>query len=381
MNIRGANEFCHECWFDTVTCGATRGSLVHSTFIHLRFSSGIYASSIIFGGKSRLCALQDMGCSSSKVAQKPPIEVRPTTSRDGEGGATAEECRPALPTLEELLRATDESERSKSDKSRQRGHGDAAEGETIVDESGLTMRTPRRPSDRSLHVAAKSGDLSLVQDILSCTFSSSKPDFIDKDVLNQEDTEGAKSKQNSTSNPPGVEIDEVGMWGNTPLLVATQYAHSEIALALMEKGADVRAANERGATPLLYACAEGTADVVRALLEKGAEVDPPAAAIHHPGVHDSQTTELTPLISAAIGGHTELVRVLVESGAVVERRIANGSSGKTGEAVPAGSTSCEDGEEMSALTGAARYGHTDTVFLLIDNGANLLSRVSKYVAN
>ncbi|CAM9266505.1 unnamed protein product, partial [Laminaria digitata] len=56
------------------------------------------------------------------------------------------------------------------------------------------------------------------------------------------------------------------MWGNTPLLVATQYAHPQVALALIRGGANGCLENERQATALHYSCAEGLIDVSRALL-------------------------------------------------------------------------------------------------------------------
>lgn len=328
-----------------------------------------------------------MGCRSSKVGQVPSVEDKPgsvteitATKADakGESIASAEESRPAQPIS--IVHTTDSPKGSDLDFSHQNGEGEAAGGETMVDESGLVMRTPRRPSQHSLHAAAKSGDLLLVKDLLSMTCSASRPGTVDSTL---DEGRGPTGSTALPGNPSGVDIDEMGMWGNTPLLVATQYGNAEIALALVENGADVRALNERGATPLLYACVEGTSDVALALLDKGADVDPPVAAVHHSGVQGGRTVKLTPLISAAVAGHIDIVRMLMDSGAMVDRKIVGnpitscGSKGLGREGESSGDACCEDGvtEGMSALTAAARYGHTETVLLLVDNGANLLARV------
>lgn len=330
-----------------------------------------------------------MGCRSSKVGQVPSVEDKPGTVTEitatkadaaGESVASAEESRPAQPIVGAIVHNADSPNEGDLDLSQQHGQGKAVGGETTVDESGLVMRTPRRPSHHNLHAAAKSGDLSLVKDLLLMTFSASKPGTVDS-ALNEE-----RSATDSTTlpgNPSGVDIDEVGMWGNTPLLVATQYGNAEIALVLIKNGADVRASNERGATSLLYACVENTSDVALVLLDKGADIDPPVAAVHHSGVQGGRTVKLTPLVAAAVAGHTDIVRILVDSGAMVDRRIVENPSTSGGSKVlsrerePIGDACCEDGvtEGMSALTAAARYGHTETVLLLVDNGANLLARV------
>lgn len=320
-----------------------------------------------------------MGCNSSKVGQKPlePSDVpKPTLLDRYPLGKDAEESRPAAPTttpLKILVPKPSTLKRSDGLRLPQQLEEDT-EGETVVDESGLIMRTPRRPSARSLHVAAKSGDLSLVQDLLNLALSaSSRPGAAADVTLIQDNLQGHRTAPNT---PAAIDIDERGMWGNTPLLVAMQYAHEKVALAFVENGADVCAANERGATALLYACSEGCVDVGRALIERGADVDPPVAVVHHPGVDGGRTAKMTPLVSAAIGGHNELVRSLVENGATVDRRV-NLSSDTEGGAGDAEGFSCEDSAGTSALMEAARHGHTLTCLLLVDSGARLLARVRK----
>lgn len=358
-----------------------------------------------------------MGCTSSKVQQKPPEEQRPpdedasckesiNSGRGGAGGE-AEESRPASPVAVLELNTTraSQSERplppplprlSTLSLATQLLAADGVEvgGETITDESGLQMRTPRLHSDRGLHFAAKSGDLPLVHKLLS------KGDRIvdsiiegaasdDDDTTTTTTTEATtatngkgKGKgvlspagtQGTAPNSPSTDLDERGMWGNTPLLVATQYAHPQVALALIRGGANGCLQNERQATALHYSCAEGLTDVSRALLliDKRVEVDPPAAMVHHPGVGGGRTVPVTPLSAAATGGHTELVQLLVGHGAQVDRKVLLRRA--DGE-LRGGGSSCADGKGWSALTGAARFGHTETCLVLIEHGASFMVEV------
>ena len=84
------------------------------------------------------------------------------------------------------------------------------------------------------------------------------------------------------------QLDNIQMWndarvvdegtGETPLLAACAAGSFEICEALINAGADVRAADKDGNTPLLAACGEGSfglsgnSDVVRLLMKAGADV-------------------------------------------------------------------------------------------------------------
>lgn len=328
-----------------------------------------------------------MGCTHSKVGQVPPdngISIRDSkaaeasTANDAGGGsaAAAEQSRPALPVVRSTLQL---EAKGKAAGTRQHGRCtkqakkmEEVEGETITDESGLQMRTPRSSSDRGLHFAAKRGDVSLVQHLLG----NSGGNALQASDGNVAEGQNFTFSKDTAPNTPSADINERGMWGNTPLLVATQYAHARVALELIQAGADTFAENERRATALHYSCAEGLVDVCQALLLKNTEVDPPTAAIHHPEINGGQTSYLTPLLAAAAGGHSELVRLLITHGADVERRVL--PQGPHVEETRDGH-SCADGKGMSALMGAAQYGHTETCLLLIDNGARVLAEVRRIV--
>ena len=362
-----------------------------------------------------------MGCASSKVQQKPPEEqsvpgedalCKESINSGRGGGGEAEESRPASPVavLESNTFTASQVERplplplprlATQSLATQLEGGDAwravdaveVGGETITYESGLQMRTPRLHSDRGLHFAAKSGDLPLVHKLLiranaivdgsiegmasegGDTATTTSPAAAETTATTTMGKgKGALSPDGTAPNSPSTDLNERGMWGNTPLLVATQYGHPQVALALIRGGANGCLANERQATALHYSCAEGLIDVSRALLliDKRVEVDPPAAMVHHPGVGGGRAVPVTPLSAAAIGGHTELVQLLVEHGAQVDREVllrrANGEE-------RGGASPHADGKGWSALAGAARFGHTETCVVLIEHGANFMVEV------
>ncbi|KAF8416402.1 hypothetical protein EV426DRAFT_569866, partial [Tirmania nivea] len=59
--------------------------------------------------------------------------------------------------------------------------------------------------------------------------------------------------------------------GNTPLHVASEYGHQEIARLLIDRGADFAAANRFSNTPLHLASANGHQEIARLLIDRGAD--------------------------------------------------------------------------------------------------------------
>jgi ankyrin repeat protein len=103
--------------------------------------------------------------------------------------------------------------------------------------------------------------------------------------------------------------------GASPLLLACEAGHSQLALALMEGGADVCAALPAGReTPLHFAAALGMEGLADALIASGADVDALASAQSY----DDQLADYafnTPLHLAALNNQAELVSLLLKSGA------------------------------------------------------------------
>lgn len=93
-------------------------------------------------------------------------------------------------------------------------------------------------------------------------------------------------------------ITRVG--GYTPLHLASQSGHGEVARALLEAGADANAYTSTGVSSLHFAAQADAAEAIRALIEHGAEVD----------ARDSFSSR-TPLMFAANRGALEATQVLV----------------------------------------------------------------------
>ena len=124
----------------------------------------------------------------------------------------------------------------------------------------------------------------------------------------------------------------------TPLHAAVGNGHVEVALFLLDHGADVNARDEdENVTPLYLASEHGDAMVVRSLLGRGA----------NPNVEDG--FGMTSLLHASADGSLEVVRLLLEHGADVNHR---------------------DIGDMSPLRHASTWGYYDIARLLLDHGAN-----------
>ena len=103
-------------------------------------------------------------------------------------------------------------------------------------------------------------------------------------------------------------LDAANKNGFTPLISAAGNCHLDIVRILLDRSANVDAANKNGCNPLSFAAQFGHLDVVRLLIDRSAKVD----AANKKG--------RTPLIKAAAKGHLDCVRVLVERSANVDTR-------------------------------------------------------------
>src|SRR5262245_45560623 len=196
----------------------------------------------------------------------------------------------------------------------------------------------------------------------------------------------------------------------TPLHIAAKGGHAEVVRQLVAAKADVKAVTTTGATALHFAAASGSAETATILLDNGADVN----------AREPQW-EQTPLMFAAAAGRTAVVKVLLARGADVkatakvvnisERNRLDGAdsrernarvaaiqrelaakaaaaAGGAGGPAPAarGRRGGDDGNEpeplgyadlvgaqggLTALLLAARDGQEETVFALLDAGADI----------
>jgi ankyrin repeat protein len=149
-------------------------------------------------------------------------------------------------------------------------------------------------------------------------------------------------------------------WEETPLHYAEK---KDIADLLIAKGADVNAKNRKGETPLYLAIDSKHRDVAELLVEKGAEVDIFVASAlglldrvrmllgkNHSLVNTSDLSGCRPLHRAAAWRQKEVVVLLIANGADVN---------------------AQDKDGQTALHKAAERGYQDVADLLITKGANV----------
>lgn len=101
----------------------------------------------------------------------------------------------------------------------------------------------------------------------------------------------------------------------TALLEAARRGNQEVALALIEAGADVNSKDSFGVTALMFAAISGAAEIMQRLIEKGAEVK--AKDI------DGRTA-LIEVLTTENDIPADIIKVLVEAGADVKVRIYDG---------------------------------------------------------
>jgi TolB-like protein/ankyrin repeat protein/class 3 adenylate cyclase len=147
----------------------------------------------------------------------------------------------------------------------------------------------------------------------------------------------------------GTNVNIEDYYGASPLHIAANNGHAEIAALLVNAGADIEAGAQGypdnrvfNATPLIVAAQQGHSKVAEVLIHAGADVNAKSL--------DIQDT-FSAIQYAAIDGHTEVVRLLVASGVDVE---ATGGP-----------------RLETPLILAARQGHAQTAELLISKGANV----------
>ena len=136
----------------------------------------------------------------------------------------------------------------------------------------------------------------------------------------------------------GADVAAADSFELTPLHQASANGHVEVVKLLLEKGADVATANSSGSRPLYRASANGHVEVVKLLLEKGADI---AAA---------ESSGWTPLHIASYSGHVEVVKLLLEKGFDVAAADRSGST---------------------PLHWASQNGHVEVVKLLLEKGADI----------
>lgn len=189
----------------------------------------------------------------------------------------------------------------------------------------------------SIHDAAESGDLSIVQTLINT----------------------------------GIDVNQKNEDGWTPLHIAASKNHREIVELLIDNGADINSTGnpsfiftwQGGFTPLHYATVNGHKEIVVLLINKGADVNA------------KDNSGSTPLDRATQGNHTDIADLLRAQGGntgtihVVAR---NGYLAGVQAYLDAGvDINARDQNGSTPLHWAALEGHKEIAKLLINKGANV----------
>ena len=161
-------------------------------------------------------------------------------------------------------------------------------------------------------------------------------------------------------------------WGDPPLVEAARRGDTDAVISLLDRGADVNAAQGDGMTALHWAAKRGSLEMAEVLLSSGARVD----EVTRIGQH-------SPLHLASSGGHAPVVRRLLEAGADAN---AGTATGATALHFAAGSGSAESVDalvahgatvdareaawEQTPLMWAAAYNRRDAASALLAGGAD-----------
>jgi ankyrin repeat protein len=166
----------------------------------------------------------------------------------------------------------------------------------------------------------------------------------------------------------GADLEVLGMWDNTPLIIACTYGYSPIALRLIEQRANVHAKNELGASCLHYAAVEGMLDVVDKLLEVVTSEGVAGDTVKFVNCGDAKVynryldaySQRTPLASASESNFTEVVTRLLSAGARIE------------------DVAADDGRTPLWL--ACRHSKLDAVRVLLQKGADVNTKDAQGVS-
>lgn len=133
-------------------------------------------------------------------------------------------------------------------------------------------------------------------------------------------------------------VDTVDTFGWTPLMLACEKGHLEVAKLLVEAGADVdrQTTSHTLATPLHIAAEKGHTEVVKFLLDSS-----------NTNVNKEMARGFTPLMVAVGRGYVDIAEELVKSGASISKALEDGNT---------------------PITIAKHYGHFEIAEMLVEVG-------------
>lgn len=170
-----------------------------------------------------------------------------------------------------------------------------------------------------LHWAVTEGAIPLVSMLLQHLEERPSPpqrnlSTVSSSSLMQDENDMTKSESTSSIHPANIGIDAQDASGCTPLLIASQYGHPDLAAFLIRRGANPHAVDSSRDTALHWAAYKGSVEVCGMLLHLlGVE-----------GQLDAQDAfGQTPLHLSSLRGNVETVRFLMEEAGCISDRPNN----------------------------------------------------------
>ena len=213
--------------------------------------------------------------------------------------------------------------------------------------AGKEDAEPHKDGVTALHVAAQGGHIGTVTMLVEAGASVRVADDEDMTPL----LNGVKGSHNAVilyllqhgADPDDVYTDEKGKHHNL-LMDAVVVSNTELALLLLQKGANISHTDPDGVSVITHAAYQGLLPVVEALVEKGADI----TVTNKEGIN--------PLIAAASEGYHEIVKILLQKGN--------------------GDVNAMDKDGTNALMAASVRGHKEVVKQLLEGKAEVNVQVS-----
>ena len=158
-------------------------------------------------------------------------------------------------------------------------------------------------SETPLYQAIQHKRLSAAKMLLAAGADPNIPAHETRTALSWAAAEGSEESVELLLQQPSIALDTPDTFGQTPLLRAADAGHTKSVRMLLNKGANIKHADNESRTSLSLAAVNGHKVVAKLLLKNGAEINA------------QDKTGNTPLALAAEKNHDAVVRFLLESGA------------------------------------------------------------------
>lgn len=173
----------------------------------------------------------------------------------------------------------------------------------FLERKDIEINGQSRWSETPLYQAIQRKHLSAARKLLDAGADPNVPAYETKTALSWAAAQGSEESLGLLLQQPSIALDIPDIFGQTPVLRAADAGHTKSVRMLLDKGANVKHADNEGRTALSLAAVRGHKVAAKLLLKNGAEMN----------AQDKKGN--TPLAVATEKDHDAVVRFLLESGA------------------------------------------------------------------